>query len=286
MKIGAHVSTSGGISNAIDRAVAIGAEAIQIFASPPQSWRFTKHSQSEIDVFKEKAIEHNIETVFFHGAYLINLGSENGENLEKAIVSLTQTLEFCSQIGGTGVIFHSGSHKGRGYDAIFEQAVSVCEKILEKTPDDTYLIIENSAGMGNHIGSKFYEIGRMISALDSPRVKVCLDTQHTFAAGYDITKTETLDLAMKEFEQEIGFNRLMAVHANDSKTAFASGVDRHENIGEGHIGREGFLNVLRHPAFRDVPFILEVPGMDATGPDKENIERLKALRQTVLGSTA
>ncbi|MBI4311594.1 MAG: deoxyribonuclease IV, partial [Chloroflexi bacterium] len=140
------------------------------------------------------------------------------------------------------------------------------------------LIIDNSAGMGNHIGSTFHEIGRIMQAVADPRMKVCLDTQHCFAAGYNVATKDGLDAAMAEFDREVGLANLAAVHANDSKQALASGVDRHENIGEGHIGLDGFLNILRHPAFRDVPFLLEVPGFENKGPDKRNVDILKELR--------
>jgi len=281
MKIGAHVSTAGGLSKAVDRALAIGAETIQIFGSPPQSWRTTAHAPGEVGAFLEKTRASDIGPVFLHGVYLINLGTEIAENLEKAVGSLTQALNLCAEIGAQGVIFHQGSHKGRGYDQVLAQAVSACQRVLEDTPEQAWLILENAAGMGNHIGSRFEELGRMMRAVGSPRLKVCLDTQHTFAAGYDVTRRATLDAAMEEFDREIGLSNLVAVHANDSKTPLASGVDRHENIGFGAMKEEGFATIMAHPAFRHVPFLLEVPGLAGQGPDRENVERLKAVRQRV-----
>ena len=152
------------------------------------------------------------------------------------------------------------------------------DQVLEASPENVWLTIENSAGMGDHIGSKFQEIGQLMKALASPNVKVCLDTQHLFAAGYDVTHEEGLERVMEEFDREIGLSKLVAVHANDAKVEFGSGVDRHENIGEGYIGTEGFEVIMGPPAFRDVPFILEVPGIDKKGPDKENMDRIKAIR--------
>ena len=281
MKVGAHVSTAGGLSKAIDRAVALGAETIQLFGSSPRSWRATAQPQAEVDAFVQKAQTAGIGPAFLHGIYMINLGTEDPDNLEKGVLSLSEAMRLCGEIGALGVIFHPGSHKGRGYEGIFTQTVSSCQRVLEQTPEQVWLILENSAGMGNHIGSTFEELGRIVKAVGSSRVKVCLDTQHCYAAGYDITREETLDAAMQEFDRDIGLASLVAVHANDSKTPLASGVDRHENIGLGLMGEEAFATVMAHPAFREVPFLLEVPGMDGSGPDRENLERLKAIRQRV-----
>ena len=277
MKIGAHVSTAGGIPKAIPNGEAIGAEALQIFGSPPQSWRYKEHSEENIAAFKETAKAADIGPVFLHGVYLINLGTDKEENVGKAIDSLVAHMTLASSISAGGVIFHMGSHKGRGFDAVLPQVVASMNSVLEDTPGDSWLIIENAAGMGNHIGASFTEIGTVMRELDSDRVKVCLDTQHSYAAGYDLADKDGIEKAMSEFDREIGIDKLVAVHANDSKIPLGGGVDRHENIGEGHIGREGFQVIMCHPAFRDVPFLLEVPGFERKGPDKENIDLLHSI---------
>ena len=194
-------------------------------------------------------------------------------------MALTQQMGAASQLGAEGVIFHSGSHKGAGLDAVFDQVAGALRRVLAESPPDTWLIIENSAGMGDHIGASFGEIGRMIREVDSPQVKVCLDTEHTFAAGYDLTDPDRIDDVLDEFDREIGLSRLVVVHANDAKVKLGSGVDRHENIGEGYMGLDGFRVIMGHPAFRDIPFILEVPGFEKKGPDKENMDRLKRVRE-------
>ncbi len=277
MKIGAHVSTAGGVSKAVKRAVDIGAEAIQIFASSPRSWAFKPLAEAEIIKFRENSETHGVTPTFIHGSYLVNLGGPQ-ELLEKSINSLSLNMEAAGQLGASGVIFHTGSHKGRGFDAIFEQATLALATIIENSPPDVCLLIENSAGAGDHIGSKFAEIGNMIDEVGSDRIRVCLDTQHCFGAGYGIADPDGIEAAMSEFDETIGLERLAAVHANDSKVEFGSGVDRHENIGEGDIGLDGFRTIMAHPAFADVPFLLEVPGSDKKGPDKENVDRLKAVR--------
>ena len=282
MKIGAHVSTSGGMDKAIDRAEEIGAEAVQIFASSPRTWRFRFPKEDEVILFREKSEQKNIQPAFIHCSYLVNVGG-NPDHLNKSIETLSDTLHVSSQLGVRGVIFHGGSHKGAGFDVVFEQAITALNTVLEKTPDDSMLIIENSAGMGSHIGSSFAEIGRIIDALSSDRVGVCLDTQHCIAAGYNLAEKDLIDGVINEFDDQIGLDRLVAVHANDSKTDFGSGVDRHENIGEGSIGVGGFETIMAHRAFRDIPFLLEVPGFgeDSKGPDKENVDRLKNIRTQV-----
>jgi deoxyribonuclease-4 len=184
-------------------------------------------------------------------------------------------------LGAKGVIFHLGSHKGAGYEARFHQVVEYCAKVVEATPDDAWLILENSAGMGGSVGSKFSELGTIIKECATDRIKVCLDTQHSFAAGYDLKSRDGIERAMDEFDREIGVERLVAVHANDSKCPLGGGLDRHENIGDGHLGTDGFATIMSHAAFADVPFLLEVPGYGDEGPDKANVDALKAIRAEI-----
>ena len=279
MKVGAHVKASGGVDKAIGRAEDIGAETIQIFSGAPQAWRRKEYRPEEVESYKVGAAEKGIGPAFVHGVYLVNLATDKEENLAKSLDALVHDMNVCHLLGVKGVIFHIGSHRGAGYEQVFGQVVESVRKIVEATPEDTWLILENSAGMGGSIGSKFEELGRIIREVGNPRVKVCLDTQHTFAAGYDLKTKDGLAAAMSEFEAEVGLDRLVAVHANDSKCPLAGGVDRHENIGEGHIGLDGFQNIMSHPAFRDVPFLLETPGFDNQGPDQRNVEILKRLRE-------
>jgi deoxyribonuclease IV len=280
LKIGAHVSTAGGPASCFDRAEAIGAEAAQIFLTPPQQWRSSKVDTEQAKAFRERAASSSVESVFVHGIYLINLATADETNLTRSTSSLKSAMASCDQLGIKGVIFHLGSHKGQGLDAVFEQICKACTEVLDATPNGPWLILENSAGAGGTIGSRFADLGRIIREVGNDRVKVCLDTQHSYAAGYDFASAEGLELAMTEFEQEVGFDQLVAVHANDSKVELGSGRDRHENIGEGRIGVEGFRRILAHRGFQNVPFLLEVPGFgeDAKGPDKQNVDILKQIR--------
>jgi deoxyribonuclease-4 len=278
MELGAHVRTAGGVDKAVDRAEEMGAETIQVFSGAPQAWRRKNYKKEEVEAFKARLKETGIGPVFIHGLYLMNFGTDNPELLKKSQEALIAEMNSASLIGARGVIFHLGSHKGAGYEARVGQVIDQCRQVLDSTPDDAWLILENAAGQGGAIGSKFAELGRIAKESGSDRVKICLDTQHTFAAGYDVKTRKGLDATMAEFDKEIGLDRLAAVHANDSKIELGGGRDRHENIGEGFIGRDGFENLLSHAAFADVPFLLEVPGFDDSGPDKANVDILKELR--------
>ena len=279
MLIGAHVKTSGGVDKAVDRAVEIGAECMQIFAASPRMWRVTPIKDKPLQNYHQKIAEAGLGPTIVHAKYLTALGSPNPELVEKSRKSLTEELVQTERLGALGLVFHPASHRGAGLEAVFEQFVEGVHEVLENAPGDALLMLETSAGSGDHIGSKFEELGRLIKAIDNPRVATCFDTQHVWASGYDIATKEGLDETMEEFDQDIGLDLLRCVHANDSMRDRGSSVDRHDNIGEGLIGREGFVNILSHPAFEDVPFYLEVPGYEKDGPDKPNVDALKSIRE-------
>ena len=186
MRIGAHVSSSGGISKAIDRGLEIGCETIQIFGSAPQSWAFKPIPESEIEAFKEQAAEADLGPVFFHAIYLINMGNPNPENVEKGVKSLVNYMKLAESIGAAGVIFHPGSHGGKGYEAVLPQTVEAINRVLDDSPEGPILALENMAGMGQHIGARFDELGGILKAVGSPRVGICLDTQHSFAVARQV----------------------------------------------------------------------------------------------------
>jgi len=283
MRIGAHVSSAGGHHLVFERARAIGAEALQLFISAPQQWKLPACTDDQVAAFNT-AREASGMPAFFHGVYLMNFGSVDEAMLQRSKDSLRAYLHFAGRMGVTGTIFHVGSHLGAGWSP--ELAVRIgtmLREVLDEEPENpSLLIIENNAGQGNCIGGKFGEIGAIIRAMDNhPRAAVCIDTCHAYAMGYDLATAEGCSVAMAEFEAEIGFGRLAAVHANDTKQPLGTFRDRHENIGDGHIGTEGFRTLMSHPAFRDVPFLLEVPGFDGSGPDAKNIKRLKKLRAEI-----
>ncbi len=278
MLIGAHVSTAGGASKAIGRAEEIGAECMQIFASSPRAWKVPPMAESEVEKFKAESERAGMGPTVVHGKYLCAIGSPDPELVEKSVAALTAELQTATQLGALGVIFHPASHRGQGFEAALPQFTDSMKRILDDVPGETLLMLETSAGSGDHIGSKFNELAQIIRSVDDPRVAVCLDTQHVWAAGYNIADSGGLEETIKEFDSEIGLDLLRSVHANDSKRELGSSVDRHDNIGEGLIGSDGFKNIMGHSAFADVPFYLEVPGFEKKGPDAPNVEALKKIR--------
>jgi deoxyribonuclease-4 len=182
------------------------------------------------------------------------------------------------RIGAKGLIFHPGSALSDSYEVAIGRVVAALSAVLEGYEGSTRILLEVCAGQGQTIGDRFEELADIIHALDDdPRLGVCWDTCHLFNAGFDISTAEGLNETVDSFERIVGFDRLDAIHANDSKTALGARVDRHENIGLGHIGEEAFARMINHPKLRDLPWILEVPGMEKKGPDEANIQILKRL---------
>lgn len=274
-RIGAHVTTAGGLGTAIEKAKNIGANCIQIFSSPPQQWRPPSHSAKARQLFKTTCEELDITPVYVHGTYLINLASDNPISVQQSIHSLIEDLIFCKDIGSPGVIFHMGSHSLGWSGTKRESLMTAFTTILAQTPPETAIIVENSAGGGTKIPKTPYELSQIQKDLNSNRIKFCLDTAHAFAAGYDLRTRSDVDTFVLDIEEKIGWKSVAAIHANDSKVVIGCGVDRHENIGKGFIGYEGFTFLLTHPLVEAVPIVLEVPGYDDDGPDKENIDSIK-----------
>ena len=277
LKVGAHVSISGSLDQAIDRAQALGADCLQIFGSAPQQWQSFIFPLAQVEAFNRKRTAAGISPVFLHSIYLINLASENHFILGSSIASLVQYLKFGRLIGSEGVVFHVGSHRGKGFEAVASQVAEALSQVLAQTEGGGKLIIENSAGAGGIIGGVFAEIGALVRAVNSPRVAICLDTAHAFESGYDVANRRGLEKTLAEIDRQIGLEKLMLVHANDSLTPRGSNLDRHADIGKGEIGLRGFREIVNHPVLRELPFILETPGFDRHGPDRKNIKVLRGL---------
>jgi apurinic endonuclease APN1 len=277
MIFGAHVSAAGGVMNAIPKAKALGVTAIQIFASAPGNWNPPKASLEDGKAFGEACKKEGITHIFFHSIYLVNLASDNPELVEKSQNSLITGLNLNAAMGGNGVIFHVGSSKARTFEDCVEEVTDRMNTILAKSDPKSILVIETNAGQGNNIGDTFEEVAALLKGIkDKDRIGVCLDTAHTFASGYDLVDKGAKAI-IDEFDKIVGLKYLKAIHCNDSKTALNSRVDRHENIGFGKIGEEPFRKLLHLPELKNIPFILEVPGIEGGGPDLPNVEKLKAL---------
>jgi deoxyribonuclease IV len=276
MHIGAHVSSSGGIDKAVDRAEAIGAESMQVFTQSPRAWRPTNHDPATFERFRERRAEVGIDGVLCHALYLCNLAAPDDEIYAKSIAAMRNTMEVASAIGAH-VVFHVGSHLGSGFDAGLERVLPAMEQVLELATDETWLLMENSAGAGGTIGRSIAELAAINERLGRPpRLGICLDSCHLYVSGVDVTDPAALDACLDEVDATIGLDRLRALHVNDSKSPLGSNSDRHENIGEGLMGER--LGVfLGNPRLQALPAVLETAGPDGHGPDAAEIRRTKEL---------
>lgn len=276
-KLGAHVSAAGGLYHAFLNAEKIGAECVQIFGGSPKMWRARPQTEAELKKYFEAQKLSSVEHVYLHASYLVNLGSDKGANRENSVLSLIDHMAIAEQLGAQGVIFHMGSSMTGTKEEALKFTVTGMKEILKQVPGKTYLILENSAGGGNKLGLDFAEVGAIINGVGSPRVKVCLDTAHFFEAGGidEYTKAKVKKM-YDDFDQKVGLDRLVALHINDSKTPYNSHHDRHENIGDGHIGLDGFKALAGDKRLHDKDWLLEVPGFDNLGPDKQNMEIIRS----------
>ncbi|MBI4185682.1 deoxyribonuclease IV [Candidatus Berkelbacteria bacterium] len=279
MKIGAHVSATGGIATAIDRILAIGGNCLQIFVSSPRGWAKRAIRDEEVESFKSKLTNAKVGPVFIHGLYLANIATDQAQLREQSIDALSWALTVADRIGAEGVIYHTGSKKDQDHAAAMDNVVSAMQEILANAPGASQLIIEGSAGHIGQVGTTFEELGEMITRVNSDRVKVCFDTCHIFQAGYDLRTTKAIDETLARFNELVGLDRLVVLHANDAKKELGGHLDRHENIGQGTLGESGFRALLHHSKLRTLPWILEVPGVDGNGPDAENVLKLQQLAQ-------
>ena len=277
MEIGAHVSSSGGIHTAIDRAIAIGADSVQVFTQSPRTWRPTNHDPATFERFRERRAEEGIGGVVCHALYLCNLAAPDGAVYEKSVAAIRNTMEVACGIGADGVVFHVGSHLGSGFEVGLERVLPAMEHVLELCSDETWLLMENSAGAGGTIGRSIEELATIWERLDRhPRLGVCLDSCHLFVSGIDVRDPAALDACLDELDSAVGLDRLRALHVNDSAAPFASNRDRHANILEGELGEK--LGVfLANPRLQGLPAILEVAGPDNHGPDANEIRKAKEL---------
>jgi deoxyribonuclease IV len=277
MLFGAHVSSSGGIWKAIDRAEEIGCDAVQIFTQSPRMWRPTAHTDEALARFRERRSEAGIGTVVCHALYLVNLASPDPVIYDKSVAAMRATLETAASIESDGVIFHVGSHLGSGFEAALGRVVPALGELLELTTERTWLLLENSAGAGGTIGRSTEELTALYEALGRhPRLGLCLDSCHWYVSGVDVTDPVALGAALADLDARIGLDRVRVLHVNDSAGELGSNRDRHASIGAGLLG-DGLGTFLAYPAFASLPAILETPGPDGHGPDAEELSRLRAL---------
>jgi deoxyribonuclease-4 len=266
------------LKSGVARAKEIGAEALQIFVGSPQTWRPPNPPQDEVDTFRAQVAAEALGPVFVHGIYLINLAAERPEVYQRSISSLVSQVSWAGRVGAEGLIFHPGSAGSATYDEALVRVVTALEQVLLKADGEARVVLEVCAGQGQTIGCRFQQFADIIERLGGDRrLAVCWDTCHLLNAGYDVASPDGLERTLHEMDETLGLERLIVIHANDSKKPLGSNVDRHENIGQGFIGEEAFARMLTHGALHSLPFILEVPGFDGEGPDRENIQILRRL---------
>jgi deoxyribonuclease IV len=276
--IGAHLSSSGGIHTAVDRAEAVGAESLQVFTQSPRTWRPTNHDPANFERFRERRAEVGLHGVLCHALYLCNFAAPDDEIYGKSVAALRNTMQVACAIGADAVVFHVGSHLGSGFDHGLERVVPAMEQLLELCTDETWLLMENSAGAGGTIGRSIEELATIYERLGGhPRLGICLDSCHLYVSGIDVKDAAQLDTVLDEVDSSIGLDRLRALHVNDSAAPLGSNRDRHANIGEGLLGEQ--LGVfLGNPRLQGLPAVIETAGPEKRGPDANEVRKAKEIR--------
>lgn len=276
MRIGFHVSIHDSVDMAVDRALELGCNTFQIFTRSPRQWNSPKLTPETAKAFSKKVKMHQMKPVFAHMPYLPNLASPRDEVYEKSVKTLSSELERCQQLEIPFLVTHLGSHLGTGMQKGFKRIINGINQSLTNANGSVILLLENTAGTRNSMGSTLEDIQHIIDRLSNPElVGVCIDTSHAFAAGYDLRTEETVEATISKIDEIIGLKRLKLVHLNDSKGAFNSGIDRHEHIGMGMIGEEGFRCILASN-LGELPLIMETP-KDSRRSDVGNLNKVKEL---------
>jgi deoxyribonuclease IV len=281
LRLGAHMSISGGLDKAVGRGVAVGCTALQVFTKNASQWRAKPLGDEEIARFTAArgASPIGADAVVAHDSYLINLGSPDPAKWEQSVAAFADELRRCDQLGIPYLVTHPGAHMGTGEDAGLERVAAGLARALAAS-ERTMVLLETTAGQGTTLGYRFTHLGRLLAetpAAFSDRVGVCFDTCHAFVAGYDLTTPEGYAATWAEFDREIGRNRLKVLHLNDAKKPLGSHVDRHEHLGKGHIGEAGFRQIMNDPALHSRLMLLETPKGDDCAEDRENMAFLRGL---------
>jgi len=277
MKLGVHVSISGSIDLAVDRALERECETFQMFTRNPRAWKASNLSEEVAEDFIRKLADSGITPAVAHMPYLPNLASPRKDVYEKSVEMLIAEVDRCGLLNIPYLVTHLGSHLGAGIEAGYGRVVYACNRALSSVENDVIILLENTAGGKNSMGGTFENIRHIIDRVEQKnRVAVCFDTSHAFASGYDLRSAEALERTLETFDRIIGLDLLKVVHLNDSKGDLGSRIDRHEHIGLGFIGEEGFKAILKNETIRQLPLILETP-IDMRRDDYGNLEKVREL---------
>ncbi len=279
--LGAHMSIAGGLHRALERGQEVGCSVVQIFLKNQLQWAAKPYTSDEIRAFARARQDTGIRTVFAHATYLINLAAPVATEWTRAVAAFHDELERAEALDLPFVIIHPGSHKGAGVDAGIERIAKALDELVSRTRGyRVKVLLENTAGGGATIGRTFEELAAILGAVRSAdRIGVCLDTCHLFAAGYDVSRPDGYADTMAQCGRALGFERVGAFHLNDAKQPLGSGLDRHEKIGRGHLGREAFRRLLNDRRFALVPMALETPKDPEPRADREALALLRRLRK-------
>ena len=278
MLVGCHVSISGSVDKAVDNAIERECGAFQIFTRSPRSWHAKALTGKDISLFKEKVRRSDIDRMatVAHMPYLPNLATPDAEAFERSVGAIIEEVKRCGDLGVPYLVTHLGSHLGTGEEAGIKRLVRGLKKAA-KVDNDVVILLENTAGQKNSVGSDFGQWAEILSKLDPPeRFGACLDTCHAFAAGYDLRTAADVKDTFAKFDDTVGAERLKILHLNDSKGELGNNLDRHYHVGLGNIGEAGMKSVVRTAVKRGLPIILETP-IDETRTDFENIEVVKGM---------
>ncbi len=279
LRLGAHMSVAGGLEKAFERAAQVESDAVQIFTSNQRQWKGREVTDEMVAAFTAAQGETDIKPVVSHNSYLVNLASPKDDLWEKSINGQIQELERCEKLGIPFVVAHPGAHTGSGREAGIERIVQALDRIHGDLPGyEVVTLLETTAGQGTTIGGQFEDLAAIISQVKEPeRVGVCLDTCHIFVAGYDIRDPESYAETMGQFDEHVGIEWLKAMHFNDSKGELGSNRDRHDYIGQGEIGAEGFRSFMNDERLDGLPALLETDKSEDLHEDREAIELLRSL---------
>ena len=279
MLLGAHMSTSGGVWKALERGKSVQCDAVQIFVKNNMQWMGKPPAADDIAKFKAGSKDMGIKAVFGHTGYLINLGAPPSENRVRSLASLIQEIEFATALGLPFLVLHPGAHLGAGEEAGLKLIIAGLDEVCAATKTSSVRIaLENTAGQGSCLGNKMEHFETIFAGVKKPaRLGICLDTAHFFASGFDVRTPKGWNAAIKQVDSMVGIKEILGFHLNDSKTDLGSRVDRHEHIGKGKIGLEGFRGIVNDARFRKHPACLETPKSDDLHEDAENLKRLRSL---------
>jgi deoxyribonuclease-4 len=278
MRFGFHISIAGGFSKVVERARVRGCETIQFFSRNPRGWKYSPLDKKEVKAFLSSLQPPVLFPIFLHMPYLPNIASSKSKFYKRSIHSIATDLQRAEQLGAQYLIIHIGHRMESSEDQAIEAVSQGINQAFKKVKNGVMLLMENTAGQGTEIGYTFDQIEKIVEGVhDHQRMGVCLDTAHTFEAGYDLSDENGIDRTLEKFDQRIGLKRLHLLHLNDSKTPLGSRKDRHWHIGEGHIGLEGFRHLVNHPSLRHLPGIMETPRKDTI----EDLRNMKVIRSLV-----